>query len=1558
MSSIDERIVAMKFDNKQFQAGAQETISTMAELKRMFLMDGMAAGIENISSKFNAFGAIGFTVLQTLTNAAMNFGRDIAGAVLDPLVEGGKKRALNIEQAKFQFKGLGMDVEAVMADALYAVKNTAFGLDEAAVAASQFGASGVQAGDEMKAALRGISGVAAMAGTSYSDIASVFTKVAGQGRLMGDDLNRLGTRGINAAATLGKAMGKTEEEIRQMVTEGKISFEIFSNAMSDAFGEHATKANETYTGSLSNMRAAIARIGASFATVKFETQRQMFNAMTPAIDNVAAALKPVLDLYSEFQQMSADNFVAVFDALNKKELIPGDLLGRTKALPPLFQALQNVMTAIVTVIRPIRDAFNDVFPPVLADVILDIGGKVEKFTEKLILSADAVEKVKGFFTGFFTIIKIGVNIIGGILSVLGNTIRIAWELGSAIWGLISPILTFVASLFPIKVGVDDSSEAVQGFFGILIGFQNWLTSDLISALREGGEAFDQFLKGGNLQAGVLAVWSALQKVAGTAAMIYNVLFNGKWTGGGFFDEKSGFVGVLFTIRETIIDLAQRSGEFFSNGAKGAMMFFEAIGNGLKDMFSGIDIDWNMVLATLNTGLLGALAVGVFKVIGKLKDSFKGVGKIKDSFIGVLDQLGGALGRFQQETKADQLLKIAIAIGILAASILLLSLVDPERMMSTVIALGVVLGILLGAMAIFEKITSKSEELGSIAPSLKAGLSGIMGAVQTAIRAAGVVAIAAALVLLAAAVVIFAFAIERLGSLDLPTLAKGLGAVVVMIGVLVGAAALMNKMEGPVMKAAFAMTVMASAIGMLAGAVYLFGIMPQDVLIQGAISVVTALGLLVGASVLLSKFAKEMVLSAVGMLAMAAAINMLLIPLTAFGLLPMPVLSQGFLVLTALMTLLVVAAQQMARLGPNIALGAVGMMAMAAAINQLILPLTVLGNLNLAVMIQGIIGLALVMTILVVAVNAMQKAAVGAGAMILVAGALLILALALNVLSGIPIEALAISLVVLVGLMALLIIAGAAASLVVPGLLALSGAFALIGLGMVLLAGAMFIFVLAIGLLGPALISVFGSLVMFSDQAGVILGMTGPLTVLGLALLAFGVGAGIAGIGVGILAVALVLLGAGLLLIAFTGVIGVTALIAVITAMMKLMEHVPGMLILAGAFTLLGAGVLVLGLGLVVLAAAVLLAVVGLSALIPLGALVTIAINLIMKAIEKAADKAGEVEKLVAILGPLGTAIGKVGSSSTKSAAGITATALAFAALTAGALIAGATVTNMVSQVSSSVPKAVQATTAASMAFQVMVASTMASVAGLRIGLVAAVPVITIAAAGLAIALVGAISGTISGSYGTMYNAGFTIGTAITDGMRNGIQNGSSKVSQAARNVANAALTATRNELAVRSPSKKYYEVGNFMDEGLADGQLAGAKKVTNAATTVARMAVEATRQVLSGLADALMLDVDLNPTIRPVMDLTDVRNGAGQLSSMLSVPTLRLDNNVAMANSTSAAIARTTEEREDQMVGASAPTPVVNFTQINNSPKALPEGEIYRNTRSLIPRIKEELVKK
>ena len=322
---LDENVVILKFDNSDFEKNTKQSMETLQQMKQSFKdsdsgeqleklgkaaknvdLSGLEQGVERLNQRFSLFGQMGTAAIQRLTNYAMSATKRIITAVPNQIIQGGWKRAMNIEQAKFQIEGLKMawdetsdayvkGAQTIKQNVLDAVNGTAFGLDEAAKVAAQFGASGMKAGEDMTNALKGISGVAAMSGSSFEDIGRIFTQVSGQGRLMGDQLLQLSGRGINAAATLAKQMKLTEAEVREMVSKGQIDFKTFAEAMNNAFGEHAKKANDTYTGSLANMKAALSRIGADVESKKLENMRHIFNALTPVIDQIHVLLGGVIE---------------------------------------------------------------------------------------------------------------------------------------------------------------------------------------------------------------------------------------------------------------------------------------------------------------------------------------------------------------------------------------------------------------------------------------------------------------------------------------------------------------------------------------------------------------------------------------------------------------------------------------------------------------------------------------------------------------------------------------------------------------------------------------------------------------------------------------------------------------------------------------------------------------------------------------------------------------------------------------------------------------------------------------------------------------------------------------------------------------------------------------------------------------------------------------------------------------------------------------------------------------------------------------------------------------
>lgn len=269
------------------------------------------SGVDRSSSKLSSFmdraKEVGGRVASALGNGISKAAGvmtstvgTIGAAVTGLAATGGISRALNIEQAQYKLKQMGLDVESVMASCNEAVTGTAHGLDAAATVASSLGASGVQAGEQMTNALKAVAGMATMSGRSMEDIGLIFGKVAATGKVQGDELNQMAESGINATAELAKHLGKTQAEVREMVSAGEIDFQTFSDAMYASFGTAAQGANETFSGAMSNVRAALSRVGEMFVSPALGALRQVFAAMIPAINAAKVALQPLADSFQSF----------------------------------------------------------------------------------------------------------------------------------------------------------------------------------------------------------------------------------------------------------------------------------------------------------------------------------------------------------------------------------------------------------------------------------------------------------------------------------------------------------------------------------------------------------------------------------------------------------------------------------------------------------------------------------------------------------------------------------------------------------------------------------------------------------------------------------------------------------------------------------------------------------------------------------------------------------------------------------------------------------------------------------------------------------------------------------------------------------------------------------------------------------------------------------------------------------------------------------------------------------------------------------------------------------
>ena len=470
MDDIETRIVQMRFENEQFESGVAQTMNSLSNLNESLkmknasdginavakdstkLVDSMGAvnsAVEKVKMGFDTLEIIGITTLMRLTNAAITAGVQMTNALLQPIIQGGQRRALNIEAAKFQLEGLGVAWDSIKDDINYGVKDTAYGLDAAAKVASQLVASNVQVGDDMKSSLRAISGVAAMTNSQYEEIGHIFTTVASNGRLMTMQLRELSNRGLNASATLAKALNKTEAEINDMVSKGKIDFKTFADAMDDAFGSHAKEANKTFTGAMSNVNAALSRIGAKFADPVFENLKNIFNAMIPAIDNVNNALTPVVDSFELVSRYLGDNLGLL---LKNEDFVMG---------------LMNLVVDFYSYLKPIGIAILEVTG--LRPDIEGIAKSFRSFAEGMQLYGDNAMKVKDIWKGIFQFLIDGYHTIKAIATALSPLFKLAYT------GLMN-IMSIMSSLSKLFVYL---SPYLNAFITQLANYINTKLADAI-----------------------------------------------------------------------------------------------------------------------------------------------------------------------------------------------------------------------------------------------------------------------------------------------------------------------------------------------------------------------------------------------------------------------------------------------------------------------------------------------------------------------------------------------------------------------------------------------------------------------------------------------------------------------------------------------------------------------------------------------------------------------------------------------------------------------------------------------------------------------------------------------------------------------------------------------------------------------------------------------------------------------------------------------------------------------------------------------------------------------
>ena len=1084
--TIDERVVEMRFDNKQFESNVQTSLSTIEKLKKSLDMDGATKGLESIDSaakkvdmsglgsavetvktRFSALEIMAVTALANITNSVVNTGKQMLRSLtIEPISQGFEEYELKMGSIQTIMMSTGASLEEVnkyLQELNTYSDKTIYSFQDMTSNIGKFTNAGVGLEDAVMA-IQGVSNVAAVSGANANEASRAmynFAQALSAGYVKLIDWKSIEnanmatvefkTQLLESAVACG-TLTKTADGMYKTVKGNVIdATHGFNDSLQDQW-----MTTEALVGTLRNYADETTEIGAkAFAAAQdVKTFTQLMDTLKEAVGSGWANTWEILfgdfeeakELWTGLSQVIGGFIDAQADARN--EMLQGwkDLGGRTK----LIEALKNAFEGVQSVIKPIYEAFREIFPPTTAQQLYDITENLRKFTANLKLSDTASANLKSTFKGLFAILDI---------------VKQAF---SAIFTAIKPLFGGFGTL----------GDGILGFTG---------------GIGDAIVAFDEFIK----------TSGAFQKVGEGIATVIQTIMTALSTLKNKIKEKFESAN-LERIHERMAQVGEAAGEMKS----GIIVAFEVIGetlancqfvqllsavwNAVKTIGSGIikilgelgsslaknlgEANFSGIIDLLNGISFGAIAVGITKFVGTFRKAIEDIGSFKESFIGILDSVRGCFEAYQTQLQAGTLLKIASAIAILTASLIALSLVDSEKLNVALGAITVLFAELLASMAVFNKISGQAtgvmksvtamlgiatavlilasalKKIADLdAKQLTTGLIGVAGLTTMMVAAAKamssnsktIIKGATQMVIFAAAIKILASVCEQLAKLDWNQLAKGL----VGVGVLLAEVSLFlrtAKFSGKSITTATGIVILSAAIKVLASACKDFGEMKWEDIGKGLASIAVLLAE-VTAFTKLTGNAKHVISTGVALIAIGAAMKIFASAVKDFSGMQWDEIARGLVAMAGALTAVTIAVNFMPK--NMIGIGT-GLIAVSAALLILANALNQMGSMSWEEIAKGLITLGGAMAILAIGLNAMTGTLAGSAALLVAASALLVLTPVLAILGAMSWSSIVKGLVTLAGAFAILGVAGAVLTPLVPSILALSGSLALIGVAVV------------------------------------------------------------------------------------------------------------------------------------------------------------------------------------------------------------------------------------------------------------------------------------------------------------------------------------------------------------------------------------------------------------------------------------------------------------------------------------------------------------------------------
>ena len=1110
-TTIDDRVVEMRFDNRQFESGVQTTLSTLDRLKQSLNLTGaarglesvnatanrfdastMANGVETIRSKFSALEVMAVTALANITNSAVNAGKKIVSALtIEPVKMGFEEYETQINAvqtilANTESKGSTLEDVNNALDTLntYADK-TIYNFTQMTRNIGTFTAAGVDL-DTSVNAIQGIANLAAVSGSTSQQASTAMYQLSqalAAGRVSLMDWNSVVNAGMggqvfqDALKRTSQVMGTGVDEaikkygsFRESLTRGKwLTTEVLTETLGQFAGAYS-EAELIEKGYSKQQAADIVKMSktATDAATKVKTFTQLMDTLKEAMQTGwSQSWEILIGDFEEAKSLWSGASDYFSEAISKSAEARNQLLegwakkgGRDMAI----ESITNAFKGLMSVVTPIKEAFREVFPPTTSEQLLKITKAIRDFTKHLILSSEESDNLKATFKGVFTVLKVAVDIITKVASG-------AFKLAGNLSGLVGVLLNVTGHIGKwVNKLVDAAKE--NNIFAETLEKCSTFINNFASKIKDAYSAFKEQIP--------TEGWSNFQKVLETV-----------W---GVLKKLSG--GIVTAISK--------------------------IGNALHNVFTGGDV--KALIDTANSGIFTAILLGLKKTITGFSRQFENssigiLDTIKNAFGGitkVLDGVKESLSVWQQSLKADILLKIAKAILVLAVSLTILALIDGDKLVSS---LGAVTGLfvdLFAAMAVFDKmggtfakvskatilmlgmsvsiliLSSAMKNLSSISwGGIAKGLIGVIGLTATIVGATFALskikgkAMKGALniVVFAAAMKILASACKDLSSLSVEGMIKGLTAMGVIMAEISGFAFLMSKVDvGSVKQSATSILIISVAMEIFADAASKFGNMNWKSLAKAGTGMAGILVLAEGFCIL-SKYANNMIKATMSLTIISVAMEIFADVCKKFGSMNWKSLAKAGVAIGGILTL-TAGFFVLSGYGKNMEKAVISLTVISVAMEIFADVCKKFGSMNWGALtkagtaIGGLLALTAGFSVLAGYSSGIIESS---AALLVMAVALNVFAPSINRLGNMGWEQIGKGLITLAGAFTIIGIAGLTLSPIIPSILALAGAVSLIGVAVAAFGAGIFA-------LGAGLASVSASIVAAASSIIAALGV--------------------------------------------------------------------------------------------------------------------------------------------------------------------------------------------------------------------------------------------------------------------------------------------------------------------------------------------------------------------------------------------------------------------------------------------------------------------------------------